>query len=225
MRINRCDQRHSSRRGDRSRRGHIDLAIESVSEQVSAKRKVLQQLSERLAEESIIASNSSYFTPSILERFVTRPERFVHYHFHVPVWRTKLVDIAAGPSTQAIVLAKLEELSRRIQQVPLTQTVENSGYVFNAMLKSVIQSALQLVQKGVTTPEQVDFAWKSVMGMPIGPFGMMDQIGLDLVYQTMATARFVDGDSVWQPLMEWLEPYIASGKLGVKSGKGFYRYE
>ncbi|MCU0718906.1 MAG: 3-hydroxyacyl-CoA dehydrogenase NAD-binding domain-containing protein [Pirellula sp.] len=205
-------------------RDDIDLVIESVTEQSSAKRKVLTAVSTRFPT-AIIASNSSYFTPSVLQRFVTNPERFAHFHFHVPVWKTKLVDISACPETSAKTIARLEELSLRIEQKPLVQLIENPGYVFNWMLKSLIQSSLQLVQRKVTTPENVDMAWKSVTGMVIGPFGMMDQIGLDLVYQTMAAGRFIDGDDAWSPLMELLEPYIQAGKLGVKTGAGFYCYQ
>lgn len=203
---------------------NIDLVIESVTEQSSAKRKVLSSVSKRFPN-AIITSNSSYFTPSVLERFVTDAERFAHFHFHVPVWKTKLVDIAACPATSAKTIIKLEELSLRIEQKPLVQLIENPGYVFNWMLKSLIQSSLQLVQRKVTTPENVDMAWKSVTGMVVGPFGMMDQIGLDLVYQTMAAGRFIDGDDVWCPLMELLDPYIQAGKLGVKTGSGFYCYQ
>ena len=202
----------------------VDLVIESVTEQSSAKRKVLTAASEHFPA-AIITSNSSYFTPSVLQRFVSNPSRFAHFHFHVPVWKTKLVDIAACPLTSAKTIVRLEELSIRIDQKPLVQLIENPGYVFNWMLKSLIQSSLQLVQRGVTTPENVDMAWKSVTGMVIGPFGMMDQIGLDLVYQTMAAGRFIDGDEVWAPLMELLDPYIRAGKLGVKTGSGFYSYQ
>jgi 3-hydroxybutyryl-CoA dehydrogenase len=202
----------------------VDLVIESVTEQSSAKRKVLNAASEHFPA-AIITSNSSYFTPSVLQRFVRSPERFAHFHFHVPVWKTKLVDIAACPLTNAKTIVRLEELSTRIDQKPLVQLIENPGYVFNWMLKSLIQSSLQLVQRGVTTPENVDMAWKSVTGMVIGPFGMMDQIGLDLVYQTMAAGRFIDGDDVWAPLMDLLDPYLRAGKLGVKTGSGFYSYQ
>lgn len=201
----------------------IALVIESVTEQSSAKRKVLNAVSRQFPH-AIIASNSSYFTPSVLQRFVQGAERFAHFHFHVPVWKTRLVDIAAGPETDARTIVRLEELSNRIEQKPLIQLIENPGYVFNWMLKSLIQSSLQLVKRGVTTPENVDMAWKSVTSMPIGPFGMMDQIGLDLVYQTMAAGRFVDGDEAWSPLMELLDPYIEAGRLGVKTGSGFYEY-
>lgn len=203
----------------------FDLVLETVSEQVSVKRKVLELASARFPSPTIIASNSSYFTPSILSRFVQDPARFANFHFHVPVWQTRLVDIASSPNTSESTLDRLSELSLRVGQHPLVQRVENPGYVFNWMLRAVLQSALQLRAKEVASPEDIDLAWKKVTGMPLGPFGMMDQIGLDLVYQTMSAARFVDGDAVWQPLLDQLSPLISDGRLGAKVGCGFYKYE
>lgn len=202
----------------------IDLVLESVTEQISVKRKVLELASTTFPSPVIVASNSSYFTPSILSRFVVDPSRFANFHFHVPVWRTQLVDIASAPQTSAATLDRLVELSVRVGQYPLVQRVENPGYVFNWMLKAVLQSALQLRVKDVASSEDIDVAWKKVTGMPLGPFGIMDQIGLDLVYQTMSAARFVDGDAVWQPLLDQLDPLISAGRLGVKTGRGFYSY-
>ena len=203
----------------------FDLVLETVSEQVSVKRKVLELASARYPSPTIIASNSSYFTPSILSRFVQDPARFANFHFHVPVWQTRLVDIASSPNTSESTVDRLSELSIRVGQHPLVQRVENPGYVFNWMLKAVLQSALQLRAKDVASPEDIDLAWRKVTGMPLGPFGMMDQIGLDLVYQTMSAARFVDGDAVWQPLLDQLSPLISDGRLGAKVGCGFYKYE
>jgi 3-hydroxybutyryl-CoA dehydrogenase len=202
----------------------IDLVLETVSEQISVKRKVLELASATYPSPTIIASNSSYFTPSILARFVKDPSRFANFHFHVPVWKTKLVDIASSPHTSESTADRLAELSVRVGQYPLVQRIENPGYVFNWMLRAVLQSALQLRAKDVASPEDIDLAWKKVTGMPLGPFGMMDQIGLDLVYQTMSAARFVDGDAVWQPLLDQLSPLISDGRLGVKAGGGFYTY-
>jgi 3-hydroxybutyryl-CoA dehydrogenase len=202
----------------------FDLVLETVSEQVSVKRKVLELASARYPSPTIIASNSSYFTPSILSRFVQDPARFANFHFHVPVWQTRLVDIASSPNTSESTVDRLSELSIRVGQHPLVQRVENPGYVFNWMLRAVLQSALQLRAKDVASPEDIDLAWKKVTGMPLGPFGMMDQIGLDLVYQTMSAARFVDGDAVWQPLLDQLSPLINDGRLGAKVGSGFYTY-
>ena len=204
--------------------GEFDLILESVSEQFSLKRRILKSYSERFPSPTIIASNSSYFTPSMLQPHVVSPERFANFHFHVPIWRATLVDIASGPMTADVTLQRLVLLSIRIGQTPLVQRIENPGYVFNWMLKALLQSALQLVDRKVAQPADIDMAWKKVTGMPIGPFGIMDQIGVDLIHQTMSHARFVDGDEEWQPLVDILQPYVDSNRLGVKTGQGFFDY-
>ena len=204
--------------------GKFDLVIESVSEQFSLKRRIIKSYSERFPSPTIIASNSSYFTPSMIQPHVISPERFANFHFHVPVWRATLVDIASGPMTDDATVQRLVVLSIRIGQTPLVQRIENPGYVFNWMLKALLQSALQLVDRKVAQPADIDMAWKKVTGMPIGPFGIMDQIGVDLIHQTMSHARFVDGDEEWQPLVDILQPYVDSNRLGVKTGQGFFDY-
>jgi 3-hydroxybutyryl-CoA dehydrogenase len=204
--------------------GDFDLVLESVSEQFSLKRRIVKLHSERFSPPTIIASNSSYFTPSMIQPHVASPERFANLHFHVPIWRATLVDIVSGPKTEDSTLQRLVDLAIRIGQTPLVQRVENPGYVFNWMLKALLQSALQLVDRKVAQPADIDMAWKKVTGMPIGPFGMMDQIGVDLIHQTMSHARFVDGDDEWQPLVDILQPYIDSNRLGVKTGQGFFDY-
>lgn len=202
----------------------VDLLLECIPEQVALKRRVLKLASELYPDTTVIASNSSYFVPSTFSKHIVAPERFAHFHFHVPVWKATIVDVAAGPLTSEQTLKRLETLANSIGQTPLVQHRENSGYVFNAMLKSVLQSALQLFEQGVAPPDQIDLAWTKATGMPVGPFGMMDQIGLDILYQTMSNARFVDGDDVWMPLIAILQPYIDAGHLGVKTGQGFFKY-
>ncbi len=202
----------------------VDLVLECIPEQVALKRRVLKLASELYPETTVIASNSSYFVPSTFSKHIVAPERFAHFHFHVPVWKATIVDVAAGPLTSEQTLQRLETLANSIGQTPLVQRRENSGYVFNAMLKSVLQSALQLFEQGIAQPDQIDLAWTKATGMPVGPFGMMDQIGLDILYQTMSNARFVDGDDVWMPLIAILQPYIDAGQLGVKTGQGFFKY-
>ena len=202
----------------------VDLVLECIPEQVALKRRVLKLASELYPETTVIASNSSYFVPSTFSKHIVAPERFAHFHFHVPVWKATIVDVAAGPLTSEQTLQRLETLANSIGQTPLVQRRENSGYVFNAMLKSVLQSALQLFEQGIAQPDQIDLAWTKATGMPVGPFGMMDQIGLDILYQTMSNARFVDGDDVWMPLIAILQPYIDAGQVGVKTGQGFFKY-
>ena len=204
--------------------GTIELVLESVPEQAALKRRVLKELSETFRSETILASNSSYFVPSTFSRHVRSPDRYAHFHFHVPIWKATVVDVAAAPQTSQKTLDRLSRLARKIGQTPIVQTVENSGYIFNAMLKSVLRSALELLDRGISDPAQIDLAWTKATGMPTGPFGIMDQIGLDLMLQTMSNARFVEGDQVWSPLIARIQPLVDAGHLGVKTGQGFFKY-
>lgn len=202
-----------------------DLALECVSEQLSLKKRILRRLSELVSDDCIIASNSSYFVPSVLCQFVERPERFAHLHFHVPVLRETVADIVGCQQTTSMVLKSLSEFSRRIGQYPLMLRHEHPGYVFNWLLQAVLKAALELVANDVVDAADVDRSWKSVTGMPLGPFGMMDQIGIDVIDQVLSNARWAPPLSVSdQQLLDVIRPLIQQGKLGVKSGAGFYEY-
>lgn len=202
----------------------IELVLESVPEQAALKRRLLKRLSEAFPAPTLLASNSSYFVPSTFSRHVVSPERYAHFHFHVPIWRATVVDVAAAAQTAPQTLERLSLLAKKIGQTPIVQTVENSGYIFNAMLKNVLKSALELLDRGVSDPQGIDLAWTKATGMPIGPFGIMDQIGLDIILQTMSNARFVEGDQIWAPLIARIEPLVQAGHLGVKTGQGFFPY-
>lgn len=202
----------------------VELVLESVPELAALKRRLLKRLANAFDAHTILASNSSYFVPSTFSEHLRFPQRYAHLHFHVPIWKATVVDVAAAPETSPETLDRLSRLSIKIGQTPIVQTVENSGYIFNSMLKSVLLSALQLLDRGVADPQRIDLAWTKATGMPVGPFGIMDQIGLDLMLQTMSNARFVEGDHIWAPLIARIEPLVAQGHLGVKTGQGFFKY-
>jgi 3-hydroxybutyryl-CoA dehydrogenase len=202
----------------------VDLAIECVHEQISSKRRVLRDLSETLSETTLIASNSSYFTPSMLSKFVMHPERFGHFHFHSPVWNATIVDIVPGPQASADVAERLRALAIQIGQTPIVQTVENPGYIFNWILQAMLKSSLELVERKVATPEDIEMSWKTVTGMQLGPFGMMDLIGIDLIHQVLSNARWMGDYEETQKLIDILQPWLDRGELGVKSGQGFFDY-
>ena len=203
----------------------IDLVIESVPEQISLKKRVLTELSSIFAPSTIIASNSSYFTPSVLSKFVAHPERFAHFHFHVPVQHESIADIVGCEATSPAVLDQLAELSERIGQSPLRLRHEHPGYVFNWLLQSLLRASLELVAKDVVDPAEVDRSWKAVTNMPLGPFGIMDRIGLDVIEQVLSNARWAESDSVsLDRLIEVLQGPLRQGHLGFKTQQGFYDY-
>lgn len=202
----------------------ITVALESVPEQISVKRRCLTELSERLPPDVVLASNSSYFTPSMLAKYVRYPERFLHWHFHVPVWITRLVDVVPCPQTKPDAVDRILQLSRVMGQEPIFEPVEHPGYLFNWMLQALLKSALELNRKGVADPQTIDHVWRTVSQMPLGPFQIMDQIGVDTIHQVISNARWSDASLPLQDLIDGLEPLLAEGRLGVKSGKGFYDY-
>ena len=203
-----------------------ELTIECVPEQLSLKKRVLRKICELVPDECIITSNTSYFVPSLLAQFVRRSERFAHLHFHVPVHRQSVADIAGCSETSAEVLVRLVELCERIEQHPLVLRRGHPGYIFNWLLQSLLKAALELASLDVADVEDIDRSWKSVTGMPVGPFGMMDQIGLDVIDQVLSNSRWAEPlKSDTQQLLSVLRPLIQAGKLGTKSGAGFYEYE
>jgi 3-hydroxybutyryl-CoA dehydrogenase len=198
------------------------LVLECTYEAASLKRRVLRLLSEKFPAPCIIASNTSYFVPSIFSSYVSAPERYVHWHFHVPIWLSRVVDIVPCDKTDASVVERVAELSRRIDQVPIVQQKENPGYIFNALLRGLILSALQLAERQIATPQEIDFVWTAITKMQKGPFGIMDEIGLDVVHQSLGNARWDDQSINIDQLMTILEPYISAGKFGKKAGEGFF---
>lgn len=203
----------------------FDLVIECVPETPSIKRRVLREYSDRFPSPTIIASNSSYFTPSMLSGYVTDTSRFAHLHFHAPIWRATIVDVVGCNEAKPEVLHKLDAFARSIGQTPIVQTVENPGYIFNFILQSMLISALKLVDRKVASPESIELSWKTVTGMHVGPFGMMDWIGLDLIQKALINARWLGDYEEIQRYADFLQPWIDQGALGVKAGRGFFEYE
>jgi 3-hydroxybutyryl-CoA dehydrogenase len=209
----------------RAKAPQIDMVLESVSEQVSSKKRVLREVSSLFPPPTIIASNSSYFVPSQLAGYVEHPSRFAHMHFHVPVLRESVVDIVGCRETENQVLQQLRQLAERIQQAPLMLRNEHPGYIFNWLLQSMLKSALELAVLDVADPEDIDYSWKAVTGMPLGPFGIMDQIGLDVIEQVLSNARWAAPSTVTSDqLLELLRQRTSQGHLGVKTQRGFYDY-
>jgi 3-hydroxybutyryl-CoA dehydrogenase len=204
----------------------IDLILESIPEQLSLKKRVLREVSALFPPPTLIVSNSSYFVPSLLCGFVSHPSRFAHWHFHVPVLRDSVVDIVGCSETDPAVLECLQKLTERIGQSPLRLRREHPGYIFNWLLQSVLRSALELAALDVADPSDIDKSWTAVTGMPLGPFAMMDRIGLDVIEQVLSNARWGEPPEVSvEQLLALLAQHTARGELGEKSGVGFYRYD
>jgi 3-hydroxybutyryl-CoA dehydrogenase len=196
-----------------------DFVNESVTENLEIKKQVWKQFSELCDSETVLTSNSSYMVPSMLTEVVKDPERFAHFHFH-DVFFANVVDIMPHAGTRDEMIPLLKEMGLKLMQIPVVVRKENPGYIFNTMLAAVLGAAGQLVLNGVSSVEDVDRSWMGNFKMPIGPFGMMDEIGLETVWHVTSNLR----DRQSQQFADFLKPYVDSGKLGIKTGEGFYSY-
>jgi 3-hydroxybutyryl-CoA dehydrogenase len=136
-----------------------------------------------------------------------------------------VVDIVGCQHTAPDVIEALRQLALKIRQEPLLLRREHPGYVFNWLLQAVLRSALELAALDVADPPEIDRSWTAVTGMPLGPFGIMDQIGLDVIEQVLSNARWAAPPNVpSEQLLALLSAHTNQGELGVKTKRGFYDY-
>jgi 3-hydroxybutyryl-CoA dehydrogenase len=196
-----------------------DLINESVIEEIEVKEKVWKQFGELAPEKTIFTTNTSFLIPSMFAEISGRPKRFCAFHFH-DVFYSKIVDIMPHPNTDINIIPILEDLGRSLKQVPVIVRKENHGYIFNSMLMAFIGAAGKLLTGEVASIEDIDKSWMVNFHMPMGPFGILDSIGLDTAWHV--THKMPDRAS--QAFAQLLEKYIKAGKLGEKAGEGFYKY-
>ncbi len=196
-----------------------DFINESVTEEADIKKKVWRQFGEIAPEKTIFTTNTSYMLASMFAEDSGRPEKFCAFHFH-DVFYSRVVDIMPHPGTDPSLIPILEELGRKLNQVPVLVKKENPGYIFNTMLMALIGAAGKLLTGEVASIEDIDKSWMVNFHMPMGPFGILDSIGLDTAWHV--THNMPDRAS--QAFAALLKTYMDQGKFGEKSGEGFYNY-
>lgn len=202
----------------------VDLVSESAPEDPAVKGRIFAQLNALCPARTIFTTNTSTLLPSMFAGATGRPERFAALHFHQYVWVSNVVDVMAHAGTAPETVETLVGFARRIGQIPIVSRRESSGYVFNAMLSALNGAALTLASGGVADVEDVDRAWMGVMKTPIGPFGIMDLVGLDTVWSiTDFWARTLN-DAQLQANAAFVKGYLDRGRQGMKNGRGFYDY-
>ncbi len=202
---------------------HADFVSESVPEDPKLKGKVFARFNEICPAHAIFTTNTSSLVPSMFAEATGRPERFAAFHFH-DTRVTNVVDIMPHPGTSPEVVGIIEAFAVRIGQIPIMLKKENFGYVFNAMLMELFKSAQTLAANNVASIEDVDRAWMGVMHTPVGPFGIMDSIGLDTVWKLTDYWAKIVKDPQQIANAAFMKPYVDKGALGEKTGKGFYSY-
>ncbi|PIR12489.1 MAG: 3-hydroxybutyryl-CoA dehydrogenase [Flavobacteriales bacterium CG_4_8_14_3_um_filter_35_10] len=198
---------------------NADLVSESVTENLDIKKQVWLQFGALCPEKTLFTTNTSSLLPSLYAEETGRPERFCALHFH-DVFYANVVDIMPNPKTETWMLALLIDFGKSIQQTPVVVQKESPAYLFNAMLIALIGAAGALVTYNVASIEDVDRSWMGNFKMPRGPFGIIDEIGLDTAWHVTNPKT----DEKSQRFAKLLKTYIDQGKLGRKTGEGFYKY-
>lgn len=196
-----------------------DIISESVTEEPSIKEKVWEQFGELAPAKTIFTTNTSYLLPSQFATISGRPEKFCAFHFH-DVFTARVVDIMPHPGTHADIIPLLFDFGKKLNQVPVLVKKESPGYIFNFMLMALIGAAGRLKTRDIGSIEDIDKSWMVNFNMPMGPFGILDNIGLDTAWHV--TKDRDDGAS--KSFATLLKAYVDQGKLGEKSGEGFYKY-
>jgi len=201
-----------------------DLVSESVFESVGLKREVHAKLDQLCPPHTIITTNTSLIMVSEIQDVMSddRGALFAALHSHLG---SVLIDIVGGVRTSQDTVDVLERYVLSLNAVPLILKKENPGYVVNAMLGPVLTTAMLMRQKGEATIEEVDLAWMIQQGVPIGPFGLIDLFGINVIYDSWQKPRSTPNyEENKADVMALVQPYIDRQELGAKSMKGFYQY-
>jgi 3-hydroxybutyryl-CoA dehydrogenase len=199
-----------------------DLVIEAVPEDLKIKTQVWKVVDESAPNHTIFGSNTSSISITKLAALTSRPEQFIGMHFFNPVPVMKLVEIVRGLETSDDVYAAIETTSKALNKIPVPVN-DMPGFVSNRVLMPMINEAIFAVYEGVATPEHVDEVMKLGMAHPMGPLRLADFIGLDVCLDILNVLYEGFKDPKYRPC-PLLVKMVDAGKLGNKSGIGFYKY-
>jgi len=202
---------------------NVDFVSESVPEDPKIKAAVFAQFNALCPERTIFTTNTSMLVPSMFADSTGRPDRFAALHFH-DLRMSNVVDVMPHPGTAPEVVELIEDFAKSIGQIVIKLHRENYGYVFNVMLSNLFVSALTLASKDVASVQDIDRAWMGVMQTAIGPFGIMDQVGLSTVWHITDYWAKRSGDAQSQANADYLKQFVDKGHLGYKTSQGFYTY-
>ncbi|WP_261511265.1 3-hydroxyacyl-CoA dehydrogenase [Chryseobacterium paludis] len=204
---------------------NADLLIEAVPENLKIKIDFYQKVSKVAPEKTVFATNSSSLLPSKLAKKTGRPEKFIALHFANEIWKHNTGEVMKHPETSAEVFNAVIDFAKAIGMVTLPIHKEQPGYIVNSLLMPLLSSALELWVNKISDIKTIDKTWMVATGAPMGPFGIMDVVGITTVYNINKIAADSTKSSIKIKISKKLKKeYVDKGKLGIVSGKGFYAY-
>lgn len=200
-----------------------DLVIEAVPENLELKRRVFSQMDALAPKGALLATNSSSIPISRIESATQRPEKCLNIHFYQPAIGMNIVDVMGGTKTLPEAIETAKQFVRSIRCIPLTVKKEILGFCFNSVWRAIKKQTLYMWGNGFVDFRDIDRAWMVFAQMNQGPFGIMDLVGLDVVYDIEMSYYNESKDPRDIPPRA-LKEMIERNELGVKTGKGFYNY-
>ncbi|WP_415062442.1 3-hydroxyacyl-CoA dehydrogenase NAD-binding domain-containing protein [Bdellovibrio sp.] len=199
---------------------NLDVVVEAIVEDMGIKQKVIGECAGFMRPDAIIATNTSSLSVTEMAKGHPRPEYFAGMHFFNPVNKMPLVEVIRGEKTSDETIATIYELSKKMGKMPVV-VKDGPGFLVNRLLLPYMGEAAFLMQEGMNI-ETVDKAYVKEFGMPMGPFELMDEVGLDVCIKVLKIFKKAFGERI--EIASCMDALEKSGRLGRKNGKGFYHY-
>ena len=205
--------------------GSADLVIEAIAEVIDEKEAFYTSIKDLLSEEAIICTNSSTLLPSAMMSFTGREDKFLALHFANNIWKNNTAEVMGTAETSPESYQTVVDFAKAIGMIPLELKKEQPGYLLNSMLVPFLNAAEALLANDVADVETIDKAWMLGTGAPLGPFRILDIVGLNTAYNIVAASPAAqDPNSVAARIAQMLKQRIDEGKTGINAGAGFYTY-
>jgi 3-hydroxybutyryl-CoA dehydrogenase len=201
---------------------HVDMVIEAVREEIATKRSVFTELSKR-APSAILSTNSSSLPSAMLVDSIENPERLLNTHFFAPIWIRTMLELMSCGETSDEVMESTRQFGESLGLTTAVVRGQSKGFIINRIWRAVKRESLRVVDEGHADPEDVDRLWMLFFQTEYAPFGVMDMVGLDVVADIETSYQAVTQDPTDKP-SAILYKKISEGKLGEKSGEGFYKH-
>lgn len=203
-----------------------DLIIEAIAEDPKQKIAFYTQLAKHMPEKTILATNSSTMLPSDFAEYTGRPKKYLALHFANEIWRNNTAEIMGHEHTSNEAYNAVVKFAENINMIPLKLNKEKRGYILNSILVPFLLSAQELLVEDIADVETIDKTWQLATGAPLGPFQILDIVGLTTAYNIVSMEpKAADPNSTLGKIAASLKEHIDAGKTGINAGEGFYKYK